>query len=518
MGLLATFLLGAALGKPLVTGPHAYASGVTGGNAYCGTPTLVANLNTSGAGSLWDAIEGNKSNRCIHFTVSGYIDVTIGQTIRTLGDNVTVDCRTAPRPGIAIRGLVAIGDGHPESNLQSDNWIWQHCRFTRGGGAPGSPFVASNVDGLYLNHPTFAYGADEGGSLFAIYAGNRVRNVHMTAPLFTHQLGCSDSGLDCYQAGHAVPHNYSSLIGGTIENVSIWRGFFGYADWRNPSVIIGQNPVDEGPATGMAYIEKIQSWHHKTGKSNTLAEENWHVYYDVIDNVYTASKLDRPEDIGSMTCNPPTCEQKFYMLRNREGATIGTLSAPTDAQSNIFSAIGEDISIRPQYVAAARQGTHHALPRGDSTQTISLVSAGAGATIPCRSPFEERALLDALNDRGRDIVDDENDLGGWPNLADSESCSGFTNKPVVGVAETASGATNTTINWQADCSDPDSKPFDRYYWVTTSPSAGVAAINLATGAGTFDATGVTPGEYPFTVTCSDGYSQDTDTVTITVTS
>ena len=88
--LLASACMGAQaqqLAFPGAEGYGAYASGGRGG-----TVVHVTNLNSSGAGSLADAV--SKPGRIVVFDVGGVIDIT--NTNLTIASNITIAGQTAP--------------------------------------------------------------------------------------------------------------------------------------------------------------------------------------------------------------------------------------------------------------------------------------------------------------------------------------------------------------------------------------------------------------------------------------
>lgn len=134
---------GQDLGFPTVLGGGAYSRGDV---TY--THRIVTNLNGSGPGSFWDALQ---SNSIITFQVSGVISLDVFSTITV--SNVIILGQTAPEGGITITG---------------QRMRWQNCnniivRYinVRPSGTGNDAWEFIGCDNVILDHCGFSFGGDE---------------------------------------------------------------------------------------------------------------------------------------------------------------------------------------------------------------------------------------------------------------------------------------------------------------------------------------------------------------------
>ena len=103
---------------PGATGPAQLATGGRGGDVY-----HVTNLNSSGAGSFFDAIATvPSSGRTIVFDVSGYIRLPSGSDgTRLTASKITIAGQTAPGDGVGFH-LVTIDEAE-DAKLQFEREV-----------------------------------------------------------------------------------------------------------------------------------------------------------------------------------------------------------------------------------------------------------------------------------------------------------------------------------------------------------------------------------------------------------
>ncbi len=144
---------GGARGIPAFPGAEGFgalAAGGRGGDVYC-----VTNLNSSGAGSLAEAIAtAPASGRTIVFAVSGYIHVPSGG-LRITSSGVTIAGQTAPGDGIGLK------DG--TFRVSGDDVVIRHLRFRHGRDGSGGDCIDLDSGSLrcVLDHVSLQFSTDE---------------------------------------------------------------------------------------------------------------------------------------------------------------------------------------------------------------------------------------------------------------------------------------------------------------------------------------------------------------------
>jgi hypothetical protein len=197
----------------------------SGPNRIGGTIIHVTNLNSSGAGSLREAINF-AGPRVIVFDVSGYIDITLVGEIRDKNPYLTIGGQTAPSPGISLKGNGL--------SIRTHDVLIQHIRIRIGDDPAGE--LGSKRDGLeiadhpegsntcynvVIDHVSVSWGLDENMSVI-----QGAKNITITNSINSEAL---DSPLHPKSG-----HSYGLLYNGSIRNVSVVRNLFAHNDGRNP--------------------------------------------------------------------------------------------------------------------------------------------------------------------------------------------------------------------------------------------------------------------------------------------
>ena len=135
---------------PGAEGFGAYATGGRGGDVYS-----VTNLNSSGTGSLADAIAtAPASGRTIVFAVSGYIHVP-SSNLRVTNSKITIAGQTAPGDGIGLK------DG--TFRISGDDIVVRHLRFRHGKYGSGGDCIDLDSGSIrcVLDHVSLQFSTDE---------------------------------------------------------------------------------------------------------------------------------------------------------------------------------------------------------------------------------------------------------------------------------------------------------------------------------------------------------------------
>ena len=135
---------------PGAEGFGAYATGGRGGDVY-----FVTNLNSSGSGSLADAIAtAPASGRTIVFAVSGYIHVP-SSNLRITNSKITIAGQTAPGDGVGLK------DG--TFRISGDDIVVRHMRFRHGKYGSGGDCIDLDSGSIrcVLDHVSLQFSTDE---------------------------------------------------------------------------------------------------------------------------------------------------------------------------------------------------------------------------------------------------------------------------------------------------------------------------------------------------------------------
>ncbi|MEY4489112.1 MAG: hypothetical protein RIQ79_1620, partial [Verrucomicrobiota bacterium] len=173
---------------PGAEGYGAYAAGGRGGDVY-----YVTNLNSSGTGSLSDAIATTPAaGRTIMFAVSGYIHVP-GSNLRITASKITIAGQSAPGDGVGLK------DG--TFRISGDDIIVRHLRFRHGKYGSGGDCIDldSGCLNAVLDHISMQFSTDENISSF----GSPPENL-------TLQYSLNSWGLESHSCGGLWDQNHAT--------------------------------------------------------------------------------------------------------------------------------------------------------------------------------------------------------------------------------------------------------------------------------------------------------------------
>lgn len=177
---------------PGAEGFGAYATGGRGGDVY-----VVTNLNSSGAGSLYQGLTTiPAAGRTIVFEVAGQIHLAGGIATRITSNKLTIAGQTAPGDGILLK------DG--TLRISGDDIVIRHLRFRRGKYGSGGDCIDldSGCQNAILDHISMSFSTDENISSFNAPPENLTMQWALNAwGLETHSCG----GL--WDQNHATCHH-----------------------------------------------------------------------------------------------------------------------------------------------------------------------------------------------------------------------------------------------------------------------------------------------------------------------
>ncbi len=194
-----------------------FGSGTTGGKGR--TIIHVSNLNSSGPGSLADAI--STSNRNIVFDLGGTITLT--NYIDVKGSFITIDGASAPFPGITLRngGLRIRGD------LGAHDVVVNNIR-VRNAFEDGIQ-VAAGATNIVIDHVSVD--------------GSKDGNIDIT------QTGTKDVTVMGSILSHPAPDEKNMLISYNASRISLHHNIFTEALQRNPQIKFNDTTNTEDPNT-----------------------------------------------------------------------------------------------------------------------------------------------------------------------------------------------------------------------------------------------------------------------------
>ena len=355
--LLASACMGAQaqqLAFPGAEGYGAYASGGRGG-----TVVHVTNLNSSGAGSLADAV--SKPGRIVVFDVGGVIDIT--NTNLTIASNITIAGQTAPGEGITLYGGRVIASGN-------SNIIIRYIRM-RGSIAMNRSkctLTLDNCDKVILDHCSISWGRwdnahikdatnitwqnciiSEGidpqrfGSItdgttnwtvaHCLWADNKSRNPKMKCNVQYYNNVVYNYGMAVI-GGHSAADHYQDVInnyfitgpssGSSNKYFDQWTetdhlySTGNYTDGNNDGTLNGTLITDHNGATAMSQ-PNFKTTHPMNLKT---AEE---AYYDIVEHV-GASRVRDAHDQRIIDQLTSLGKQGAFIDDESQVGGIGTLS------------------------------------------------------------------------------------------------------------------------------------------------------------------------------------------------
>lgn len=174
---------------PGAEGFGAFATGGRGGDVY-----VVTNLNSSGAGSLYQGLTTIPANgRTIVFAVSGQIHLAGGIATRITGNKLTIAGQTAPGDGILLK------DG--TLRISGDDIVIRHLRFRHGKNGSGGDCIDldSGCQNAILDHVSLSFSTDENISSY----GSPPENLTM-------QWSLNAWGLESHSCGGLWDQNHAT--------------------------------------------------------------------------------------------------------------------------------------------------------------------------------------------------------------------------------------------------------------------------------------------------------------------
>lgn len=360
---------------PAFPGAEGYGAKAVGGRG--GQVIEVTSLNDSGPGSLRDAV-GASGQRIIVFKVSGNIRLLSTLSIRN--PYITIAAQTAPGGGITLYGYGL--------RVQTHDVIIRGLRF-RAGDITGDadPY---NIDSLHIlgsgnpvynviiDHSSISWGIDKNIGVW----GNQDQ-LGVALHDITIQWSISSEALNSSFHPKGNTHSMGMLLS-SVANVSIHHNLIVHNNARNPKFSKG--------TTGESINNVIYDW----GNYPTVIQD---AMVNIIGNYF----IEGPSHTNSKKGIDVWSGGPIYVEGN-----IGP-QRPTNNGDEWNAVDGDRLAQSLSYVVP---------PSGIRTQTAfeayELVLDHAGA--PMRDAVDAR-IVQQVRDRGGSLISSQDDVGGWPDLA-----------------------------------------------------------------------------------------------------
>ncbi len=376
----ATLPDGRLLAFPSAEGFGAAAVGGRGGKVI-----YVTNINESGKGSLRACVEASGPRTCI-FRTSGTITLK-NSSLKVREPYLTIAGETAPGGGIALRN--GPKQQRPSLEILTHDVIVRHLRVRPGphtvqaccSGAIG--LYTSEAHDIMLDHISASWGSDE--TIDAEEASN-----------VTWQWGIVSEPL--LDGGPGKSDRARNMLFTKSGNVSVHHSLFAMGRFRNPQI--------------------------KPGYDNAVA--------DIVNNV-----LYSPEWVYVVSLGDEWSKVQANVVGNYK---IAGASISSDRLVHLFKEADHGFSVYLEdnfdetYLPASGADQREALETADWSHVSSErfyappvrtttpevaydeVLAGAGATRPKRDKADLRVVEAVRNRSGLILINDPNDVGGWPAL------------------------------------------------------------------------------------------------------
>lgn len=367
-------LVGAGVGTPAGSGP----------DRVGGSIIHVTTLADSGVGSLREAVE-TSGPRIIVFDVSGYIQLK--STLNVREPYLTIAGQTAPFPGVSIRdsGIT----------LRTHDVLIQHIRIRVGDGpggtAPktrdaitinGSERVAYNI---VIDHVSASWAVDENISTY-----EQVHDVTFANSIVSEALLNS-----IHPQG---PHSMGVLVGEKTQNFLITGNLLAHNNQRN---------LRANGGTGTLFVNNlVYNWRGARGPASGATEfggKEGRLVASVVGNVYIRG-LDSSstENAHPIVLRSDVQAGSKVFIEDTEADTSSILLVKTTADVEVNSS--------PNWIPN--------LQARKSNVVKNWILSNVGARRADGDPIDLRILNDVRNGTGR-IIDSQDDVGGWPPLANN---------------------------------------------------------------------------------------------------
>ncbi len=371
---LYSFTVSAQTTKPIFPGAEGYGQYTKGGRG--GTIIKVTNLNTSGPGSLRNALL-TSGPRTVVFEVSGTIDIGGAITIRD--PFLTIAGQTAPSPGILIRG--------GSITIKTHDVLIQHIRVRAGNTGDDCLKMSSAGSGevynIYLDHLSLSWAKDEVLSIYQRDA--RIYDISVSHCFITEGLAKNNSytGAKGFLVGKDPNKSVSEIIG----DVSVTSSLFAHNNQRNPYMKNGTR--------GILCNNVMYSYRHSAVE---IGDDKGEFQVAAVNNVF---RTRVPANKPPISLRTPGSGGKLFMSNNMYDGNM-------PAQNQLISA-----SFTLQTSSPVNMNSVDVIP---TSQTLDYVLDNSGARPADRDAVDVR-IVNEVKTRTGDWMDQTEVNSYYPNLA-----------------------------------------------------------------------------------------------------
>ncbi len=374
--------------------PGAQGAGTDTRAAYGGPgdPVIikVTNLNSSGAGSFYDAVTTD-GPRVVVFEVSGVI--SLNSNLYITHPYLTIAGQTAPSPGIMLQngGL----------SVAASDVLIQHIRIARGDDTDvGDCLViwgerynpVGETRNVVVDHCSFRWGTDQTVSLWS----SNIYDVTISNCIIAE-------GLD--DSIHGEPHSTGLLIGPQAHNIDLIRNYFAHFMGRAPCVSENSEIV---MINNIVYNLGYKGIYTQP-KQPDSPPASVGPYFSVINNL-SLSGLDTRNDYPHVWVQGGTASgAKVFLSGNSYNGVI-----PQDQWNNNDTQI--DVAFDPK--AAVSPVPYSGITVLPTLEVEQYICDNVGARPKDREANDLRNITNLLDGTGV-VIDKPEDVGGMPVLTNN---------------------------------------------------------------------------------------------------
>lgn len=367
-------------------GAEGYGKYTTGGRG--GEIIYVTNLSDAGPGSFRAAVE-KEGARTVVFSVSGTIKLE--SPIIVYNGDLTIAGQTAPGGGITIRDYPV--------ELEANNIMVRFMRFRLGDETeiPADAFSGTEVKDVIVDHCSMSWGIDEVSSFY------RNQNFTLQWSIISESLA---------QSAHPKGrHGYAGIWGG--QKATFHHNLIAHHTSRNPR--LADSGYDRRPVNRQVdfYNNVIYNWQFNSIYGGEKGEQN------IVNNYFKPGPAT-DDDVSDRIVNPSKPYGKFYVGGN-------VVEGFEQITQNNWS--GGVQSANPEAARAAKPFSFDTDIAEHPMSAYKDILVHSGASY-YRDTVDERVVSDVEKGTAAytgsksklpGIIDSQEDVGGWPELASGEA-------------------------------------------------------------------------------------------------